>query len=377
MRTCDVLIVGGGPGGSACAAALHRAGLDVLVMDKARFPRDKTCAGWITPAVVAALDLDLADYAAGRVLQSITGFRVGTIDGRDVETRYGRVVSYGIRRCEFDDYLLRRSGARLCLGEAVRQIERRNGGWCINAEIETPLLVGAGGHFCPVARFLGADPPAAPVVAAQEVEFELDARQRGACAVQADVPELYFCRDLAGYAWCFRKGDYLNLGIGREDARRLSEHTRAFVDRLKRCGRIPADAPERYRGHAYILYGHTRREPIGSGVLLVGDAAGLADARSGEGIRTAVESGLLAAEAIVAAGGDYSAAHLAPYAAALRTRFGPPRTDGGWLRFVPAGLKRALAARLFASRWFARRVVLDRWFLGAGVRSVRSALRSA
>jgi flavin-dependent dehydrogenase len=58
MDTCDVLIVGGGPAGSACAWALHRAGVDTVVMDRATFPRDKVCAGWITRQVIAELDLD-------------------------------------------------------------------------------------------------------------------------------------------------------------------------------------------------------------------------------------------------------------------------------------------------------------------------------
>src|SRR5438876_45771 len=120
MQTCDVLIVGGGPAGSACAWALARAGLEVVVMDAAAFPRDKVCAGWITPQVIADLDLDLDDYRRGRTLQPITAFRTGLIGGhREVETSYARPVSYGIRRCEFDHYLLQRSPARLCLGAPV------------------------------------------------------------------------------------------------------------------------------------------------------------------------------------------------------------------------------------------------------------------
>ena len=63
MDTCDCLVVGGGPAGSSCARALVQAGLDVLVLDKSRFPRDKVCAGWITPAVVDEVELDLTDYA--------------------------------------------------------------------------------------------------------------------------------------------------------------------------------------------------------------------------------------------------------------------------------------------------------------------------
>ena len=66
---CDALIVGGGPAGSSCAWALRRAGLAVWVLDKSKFPRDKVCAGWITPPVIETLEIDRADYAAHHVLQ--------------------------------------------------------------------------------------------------------------------------------------------------------------------------------------------------------------------------------------------------------------------------------------------------------------------
>ena len=71
-ESCDVLIVGGGPAGSACARQLGRAGFDVLILDKSQFPRDKVCAGWITPQVVEELEIDTRDYQQGRVLQPIT-----------------------------------------------------------------------------------------------------------------------------------------------------------------------------------------------------------------------------------------------------------------------------------------------------------------
>src|SRR5438034_8817232 len=99
METCDCLIVGGGPAGSSCARALAAAGFDVIVLDKAEFPRDKVCAGWITPAVVDELQIDLDDFQRGRTLQPITGFRTSLIDGPQIDTTYDRVVSYGIRRC--------------------------------------------------------------------------------------------------------------------------------------------------------------------------------------------------------------------------------------------------------------------------------------
>ena len=154
MQSCDVLIVGGGPGGSSCAWGLANAGLDVRIIDRKAFPRDKVCAGWITPQVVDALAIDLEAYARERTCEPIFGFRTGLIGGRLVETRYAHPVSYGIRRSEFDTFLLRRSGVPMFEAEGVESIERAASGWLINGHIHARLLVGAGGHFCPVARLL-------------------------------------------------------------------------------------------------------------------------------------------------------------------------------------------------------------------------------
>src|SRR5712691_3109099 len=117
MLRCDALIVGGGPAGSTCAWALRRAGWHVALLDRARFPRDKVCGGWITPDVFPLLGVDPAEYrATGCTLQEITGFRTGIIGGESIETRYPHVVSYAIRRCEFDDFLLRRAQVRVLDG---------------------------------------------------------------------------------------------------------------------------------------------------------------------------------------------------------------------------------------------------------------------
>jgi menaquinone-9 beta-reductase len=361
MESCDALIVGGGPAGSSCAWQLRRHGMDVIVMDKASFPRDKVCAGWITPEVVQVLQLDTVDYARQHVLQPITAFRTGLIDGKEVETRYPDTVSYGIRRRELDDYLLRRSGARLRQGEALDSLQRDGQQWIVNGAISSPLVIGAGGHFCPVARFMGAKLGAdEPAISAKEIEFEMDRLQRLECQVRGDTPELYFCRDLKGYGWCFRKGDYLNIGLGREDNHLLTEHLRHFCDFLKQRGRIPQDIPDRFHGHAYLLHGHSVRKQVDDGMLLVGDAAGLAYPQSGEGIRPAVESGLMAAATIIEAKGDYRRQQLLPYTGRLVARFGeaaPPASAG------PAFLRNLLAGRLLYNKWFTRHVVLDRWFL--------------
>jgi geranylgeranyl reductase family protein len=364
VESFDALIVGGGPAGSSCAWKLRRHGMSVMVLDKAPFPRDKVCAGWITPAVVQALELDTGDYAKERVLQPINGFRTGLIRGQALETRYPATVSFGIRRREFDDYLLQRSGARTRLGVAVKSLDKRGGQWIVDGAIAAPLLIGAGGHFCPVARFLGAKLGAdETAVTAKEIEFEMNAQQRADCAVRAETPELYFCADLKGYGWCFRKGDYLNIGLGREGSPQLSEQLGDFCDFLRQSGRIPSSVPDKFHGHAYILYGHSRRKLLDDGVLLVGDAAGLAYPESGEGIRPAVESGLIAAAAVVEAGEDYRRQTLQTYPDRLRARFGPEAAPADGM--VSGFLRNILAGTLLGNRWFTRRVVLDRWFLHA------------
>jgi flavin-dependent dehydrogenase len=360
-------VVGGGPAGSTCAWALTRAGVDVVVMDKRTFPRDKVCAGWITPAVVESLQLDVEAYRRGRVFQPITGFRTGLLGGREVDTDYPRPVSYGIRRFEFDDYLLRRCGARLDLGGTLRTLERDDDAWLVNGRIRARMLVGAGGHFCPVARHLGADLGSSEsIIAAQEVEFPMTPEQARRCTALGERPELYFCADLKGYGWCFRKGRYLNIGLGREDNHRLADHLAAFREFLERRGTIAFDLPARFNGHAYLLYGHAPREVVGEGVLLIGDAAGLAYTQSGEGIRPAVESALMAATTILAAARVYRPERLVPYRERLTARFGP-RHSRTVSDYLPGGLKGVMARALMASGWFTRRVVLDGWFLHAGV----------
>ena len=228
------------------------------------------------------------------------------------------------------------------------------------------LVIGAGGHFCPVARFLGAHlGKEERAISAQEIEFEMNDSQAARCAVSGDQPELYFCEDLKGYGWCFRKGNYLNVGLGREGNHRLAEQVQSFARGLAAQGRIPADLPGKFKGHAYLLYSHANRPVVDEAVMIIGDAAGLAYTQSGEGIRPAVESGLMAAATALAANRNFtSRARLMPYEASLRSRFGE-RGGAPALSFLPATLRLSLARALMQTQWFARNVILDRWFLHA------------
>jgi len=360
----EVLIVGGGPAGSTLGRALTQAGKRVVILDKAQFPRDKICAGWVTPAVFRELEIDPADYARDHLLQPIHGFRTCQIGQALVESDFpGEPASYGIRRIEFDNYLIQRCGAELLLGQVLKSMQREVDSWLVNDTIRAELVVGAGGHFCPVARATGAKEPGETAVAAQEIEFEMSPQQKLDCRVDGERPELYFTPDLKGYGWVFRKGDYLNIGLGREDKHRLSGHVERFCDYLVQSKRIPRDLPGKLKGHAYLLYPHATRTLVQDRVLLIGDAAGLAYAQSGEGIRPAVESALLAAQVILQCQGDYSVERLRPYVDKLETRFGRREPQPAPKLKISRQPRQLLARLLMKNHWFSKNVLIRRWFL--------------
>ena len=199
------------------------------------------------------------------------------------------------------------------------------------------------------------------VVAAQEIEFEMTDSQRELCTVSGTRPELFFCPDLRGYGWVFRKGEFLNVGLGRENETHLSSHRAAFVEWLQALGKIPHDVPQHFRGHAYRLRTKPRHvhEP---GLLLIGDSAGLADHQSGEGIRPAIESGLLAASAILECRSGQLSDLGAVFQQKLHSRLSHQSSTGlsGW---IPTALRLSIARWLMRTHWFTRRVLLNRWFL--------------
>lgn len=359
MSSYDAIIIGGGPAGSACAARLKKGGLEALVVDRALFPRDKPCAGWITPQVLERLDLAPEQYARHGVIAELRAFQVSRLGSAPVQVSYDSPVSHAIRRCEFDKHLLERSGARVRTGTEVVSLERRGGRWVVNGEWEAPVLVGAGGHFCPVARMLGAKPSGEVAVAAQEAEFELTEEEAVRCTLPEGCVDLSFAPDLDGYGWCVRKRRWLNTGFGTLRHGRLKPQLEQYLGILRRRGVLPEGCQPALRGHAYILRGLARRPLFAEGVLLAGDAAGLAFDSSGEGILPAVVSGTLAAEAILAAGLRPERLDGAAYAAAVEKELGP-RGQG---RRGASWLERLGAVFAFRSAGFVRREVVEKRFL--------------
>jgi flavin-dependent dehydrogenase len=301
VKVVDAIVVGGGPAGSTCAWKLREAGLDVLVLDRVTFPRTKLCAGWVTPEVLADLELEPDDYPLSFM----------TFDKLHLHWKAFTVKlnsrQHSVRRYEFDDFLLRRAGASV-LQHKVRNIRRDGGDYIIDGEFCCRYLVGAGGTACPVYRTLFHDRnPRSRVLqtATFEQEFVYDWKDP-ACHLW------FFDNGLPGYAWYVPKANgYINVGLGgmadqlRHRGENVQQHWSKFVEKLRKMELVGYD---HYHptGYSYYLRGDV--EVVShEDAYIVGDAVGLATRDMCEGIGPAVKSGLLAAWSIVA-GADYSLA---------------------------------------------------------------------
>jgi flavin-dependent dehydrogenase len=307
MTQFDVIIVGGGPAGSSCAWQLGRRGARVLILDQAEFPRLKLCAGWITPEVVADLEMDAGAYPHRFLTFDVTRIH---LYGLGFEQRSPQ---HSIRRYEFDDWLLRRSGATV-IRHKVKDIVQRGGAYVIDDSFECTYLVGAGGTGCPVYRslFREVNPRAKPLQAVA-LEHELPCEW-----TDGDCHLWFFEKGLPGYSWYVPKQDgYLNLGVGaiadrlKLKGQHIAAHWEHFVAGLRRRGLIPDSLELRPQGHSYYLRDRVDTHRIGN-AFVIGDAAGLATRDLAEGIGPAVRSGILAAKAI-ADGADYDLGPVPAY----------------------------------------------------------------
>lgn len=301
MRHVETIIVGGGPAGSACARRLAQHGRDVLVLDKARFPRVKLCAGWITAKVMRDLDFTPADYPHPILKLDIRTHFFGLPVAFNWFPTAG--PNYSIRRVEFDAWLLERSGAE-AIEHKVKTIRRDGERYVIDEQFACRYLVGAGGTMCPVRSAFFADGrEKSRQIVTLEKEFRYPSRD--------DTCHLYFFRrGLAGYAWMVPKGDgFVNLGLGgkakyfKSSGATIQSHFRAFLDDLVREKRLDAATAANLHetGHPYYLLtykGDIKRDNC----YLIGDSAGLASVDLGEGIGPAVESALMAAGEILGLG---------------------------------------------------------------------------
>jgi flavin-dependent dehydrogenase len=293
MLNQEVIIVGGGPAGAACAWRLKQKGINCLILDKSKFPRTKPCAGWLTPAVFNLLDIqadqypyDLTYFDSFKI--SICGFKFRL-----------PTHQFAIRRLEFDNWLLEKANADV-IHQHVRKIEKTKLGYCIDGMFTAKFLIGAGGTHCPVRQNLFKRNPAQRLVGlilAKEEEFFYPTSEK-------DTHLWFFENGLPGYAWYVnKKNGFINVGIGASAAglkakgRTLNDYWEKFIAKLADSGMVK-DHNYQPLGHSYYLRQHILEGRAGN-AFLIGDALGLATRDMGEGIAAAIKSGLLAADAII------------------------------------------------------------------------------
>ena len=301
----EIIIIGGGPAGSTCAWKLRELGKTALILDKSKFPRNKLCAGWITPRVIKKLKIDISGYPHNLTIFPRLHMQ---IHGRRFSIK---TTQYAIRRIEFDDWLLQRSGVPVIQHEA-KNIVLENGYYVIDQKYRCRILVGAGGTQCPVYQtFYNNEYPRLKekLIVAMEAEIPYPVKDKN-CYLW------FYENNLPGYSWYVPKTDFLNIGIGgkflqlQSRQETIKEHWDVFINKLKHASLID-DVEIEPRGYQYYLR-HKQDTMPRENLYFIGDAAGLATIDMGEGIGPAVESGLRAANAI-ATGKKFSLKSIPKY----------------------------------------------------------------
>jgi flavin-dependent dehydrogenase len=358
----DVAVVGAGPAGAAAALAVLRArpGTRVALLDRAAVPRDKACGDGVAPH---ALDV-LARLGVTGLVDDLVPVRrlgVGFPDGAGAAGAMRR-AAYVVPRTVLDARLVQAAVDRGAILERrrVRTLQAREGLQVLDGDLAASVVIGADGAHSRVAAALdearhGARRPPR----ARAVRFRPRTRRTTAVALRGYAPvssarageqiiALASDADWPAYAWSFPIGDgRANVGYGELlPADGPGPSKARMLDRLDALLPGAAAGGSGWRGHHLPLSTGRRRQPDGP-VLLAGDALGLVNPLTGEGIHAAVLSGALAGLAAVSAGPGGAGRS---YRLALRATFGRHHRHVGVLarlptpRVVAAGLRAADAA---------------------------------
>lgn len=291
MTEYDAIVVGAGPAGASAAYWLGEAGKRVLVLERERLPRYKPCGGGVPKSVFCRFPFDFSPVVEREIGKVRFRFR----DGREVVADLPGYPVAMVMRDRFDYHILQHVRADVLDGEAAVALAQDE--WGVEVETDSGqtfrarYLIGADGANSRVARLSGLR-QGKRMGAALEVEVPAD---DDLLTVYGDAALFILGTPPLGYTWVFPKADHLSVGVGTflgasPAMRRLLQQE---MDRLG----IPVNGAEG-RGHPLPIY--LRDEPLHRGrVILAGDAAGLVDPLLGEGIRHAIDSGRMAAEAVL------------------------------------------------------------------------------
>lgn len=318
----DCIIVGGGPAGGAAAYHLARRQHSVLVLEKAPLPRYKPCTGGVSPAVGRWFDFDFQPAIADTTRTVRYSWQLG--DAVEAELSIPEPI-WIVDRSVFDHYLLQQAqqqGAVVADQTEVTGITFQADHWQIHTTTTTyagRYLIAADGAKSQVAQWLGFKPKVVRTAAVMSVPNPTGDR----------AAHFEFGLVKNGYLWSFPKGDRRTVGVAVVRGSDRPHWEPILQQYCAAYGLSPADCAIHY--HPLCLW--AGQQPLHTHhALLVGEAAGLVDPFSAEGVRPALYSGMRAAEAIAAALGGKADA-LATYSKTLQEEWG---TDLVWAQRLAA-----------------------------------------
>lgn len=292
----EVIIAGAGPAGSLAAYELAVRGVSVLVIEKSQFPRYKVCGAGLTHKILSEIPFDLSPVFETAVHTVRFSHRLGEV----FERRSELPMIYCTMRDKLDSFLLEKAvqaGARVIHAGKVTEIFQDEDTVTVKTKdqvYQSRLLIGADGASGIVARSAGLRTNIMQGLAWEaEIKTDASALQRFSETVFLDWGTFP-----GGYAWLFPKGDHISVGVGGPAA--LSKHMMPYYRRFMEYLSPEIKVTETYSLKSWPIPVRRARERFHNGrILITGDAGGLTDPLTGEGIFYAVRSGRMAAHACV------------------------------------------------------------------------------
>ena len=320
----DVAVIGAGPAGLAAASAAAAAGARTVILERAEHPRYKTCGGGLIGASLAAVSGQIQLPARDQIRSATFTLR----GGHEFTRQHDEPLLAMVLREEFDAALLHRAleqGAVTRQRAPVRAIEQADGHASARladgSAVTAKVIVGADGSSGVSARHVGVEFAQVDLGLELEINVPDPVRRRWAGRVLLDWGKIP-----ASYGWVFPKGDRLTVGVIA--ARGNGDATRAYLREF--VGRLGLGSFEVVRDSGHLTRCRTDRASLRKGrVLVAGDAAGLLDPWTREGISFALRSGALAGEfAAKAAVADRPEGPLDEYVAAVNAALVPDMRGG-------------------------------------------------